>query len=131
MSPLNAKILKRKSFAIFSQIWAKHPNTGDFLSLSCIIFGKFQNTLIWIISFSTVHPFIRCFSPWFIKALFKVDSCLIESLSKASIFSPPQLASSLLDNFAEAQRVQVSARRVVINSTQASRMSIPKMGTEL
>ena len=43
---------------------------------------------------------------------------LIESLTQASIFSPLQLASSLLDRVAEAQRVQVSTRRAAVNSTQ-------------
>ena len=42
----------------------------------------------------------------------------IESLTQASIFSPPQVASSLLDSVAEAQRVQVSTRRTAVNSTQ-------------
>ena len=42
----------------------------------------------------------------------------IESLTQASIFSPPQLASSLLDSVAEVQRVQVSTRRTAVISTQ-------------
>ena len=42
----------------------------------------------------------------------------IESLTQASIFSPPQLASSLLDSVVEAQRVQVSTRRAAVNSSQ-------------
>ena len=41
----------------------------------------------------------------------------IESLTQASIFSLPQLASSLLDIVAEVQRVQVSTRRSAINKT--------------
>ena len=41
----------------------------------------------------------------------------IESLTQASIFSPPHLASSLLV-FAGAQRVQVSTRWAAVNSTQ-------------
>ena len=38
----------------------------------------------------------------------------IESLTQASIFSLPQLASSLLDSVAEAQRVQVSTRQTAV-----------------
>ena len=42
---------------------------------------------------------------------------VIESLTQASIYSPPQLASSLLDSVAEAQRIQASTRRAAVNST--------------
>ena len=39
-------------------------------------------------------------------------------MTQASIFSLPQLASSLLDSVAEAQRVQVSTRRAAVDSSQ-------------
>ena len=42
----------------------------------------------------------------------------IESLTQASVFSLPQLVSSLLDSVAEEQRVQVSTRRAAVNSSQ-------------
>ena len=42
----------------------------------------------------------------------------IEYMTQASIFSPPQLASSLLDSVAEVQRVQVSTCRSAVNLTQ-------------
>ena len=42
----------------------------------------------------------------------------IESLTQASLFFPPQLASSLLDIVAEEQRVHVSTRQTAVNLTQ-------------
>ena len=39
----------------------------------------------------------------------------IDSLTQASIFSPPQLVSSLLDSVAEVQHIQVSTRRAAVN----------------
>ena len=49
---------------------------------------------------------------------FSIFLFTIESLTQASIFSPPQLAYSLLDSVAEAQLVQVSTRPVAVNSSQ-------------
>ena len=42
----------------------------------------------------------------------------IESLTQASVFSLPQLVSSLLDSVAEAQRIQVSTRQAAVKSSQ-------------
>ena len=47
-----------------------------------------------------------------------IQLLLIEYMTQASIFSPPELASSLLYSVAEAQRVQVSTRRSAVNWTQ-------------
>ena len=47
-----------------------------------------------------------------------IQLLLIEYMTQASIFSPPELASSLLDSVAEAQRVQFSTRWSAVISTQ-------------
>ena len=49
---------------------------------------------------------------------FSIFLFTIESLTQASIYSPPQLASSLLNIVAEAHRIQVSTRWAAVNSTQ-------------
>ena len=48
----------------------------------------------------------------------------IDSLTQASIFSPPQLVSSLLDSVAEVQHIQVSTRRAAVNSTQPKHIQV-------
>ena len=50
--------------------------------------------------------------------LLPINNPAIESLTQTSVFSLPQLVSSLLASVAEARRVQVSTRRAAVNSSQ-------------